>query len=113
MAWKSDGTRLATISKDSKVRVYDPRSQVSPIQVSNNNVMYFFRLFFQSIGLKDLLLCQAILYLNCNLPPRCPYLPPVEFSQIPSSDLVFFPCISSKPAANFTLPVPLWTGNIL
>lgn len=32
MAWKSDGTRLATISKDSKVRVYDPRSQVSPIQ---------------------------------------------------------------------------------
>ena len=75
--------------------------------------MYFFRLFFQSIGLKDLLLCQAILYLNCNLPPRCPYLPPVEFSQIPSSDLVFFPCISSKPAANFTLPVLLWTGNIL
>ena len=52
MAWKSDGTRLATVSKDSKVRVYDPRSQVSPMQVSNYNMMNFFLLFFQSIGLK-------------------------------------------------------------
>ena len=90
MAWKSDGTRLATISKDSKVRVYDPRSQVSPIQVSNNNVMYFFLLFFQNIGLKDLLLCQAIVYLKGNLRPQCPSLPLVEFLQIPASDLVFF-----------------------
>ena len=57
MAWKSDGTRLATVSKDSKVRVYDPRSQVSPMQVSNYNMMNFFLLFFQSIGLKYLLLC--------------------------------------------------------
>jgi len=31
--WKADGTKLATVSRDNKVRIFDPRSQVSPLEV--------------------------------------------------------------------------------
>ncbi|XP_020609841.1 coronin-7-like [Orbicella faveolata] len=30
--WKADGTKLATVSRDNKVRIFDPRSQVSPLE---------------------------------------------------------------------------------
>ncbi|KAL9973088.1 hypothetical protein ACROYT_G019500 [Oculina patagonica] len=32
LCWKTDGTKLATVSRDNKVRIFDPRSQVSPIK---------------------------------------------------------------------------------
>ncbi|KAJ7357667.1 Coronin-7 [Desmophyllum pertusum] len=32
LSWKTDGTKLATVSRDNKVRIFDPRSQVSPLQ---------------------------------------------------------------------------------
>lgn len=32
LSWKPDGTRLATVSRDNKIRIFDPRSQVSPLQ---------------------------------------------------------------------------------
>ncbi|XP_074621834.1 coronin-7-like [Acropora palmata] len=32
LSWKSDGTQLASLSRDHKVRLYDPRLKVSPLQ---------------------------------------------------------------------------------
>lgn len=32
MAWSSDGIYLATFSKDSQIRVYEPRASTSPIR---------------------------------------------------------------------------------
>jgi len=32
LSWKSDGTQLATVTRDNKVKIFDPRSQVSPVQ---------------------------------------------------------------------------------
>ena len=34
-------------------------------------------------------MCQAILYLNGNLPAQCPSLPPVEFPLIPAGGRLF------------------------
>ena len=44
LGWKSDGTQLATVSRDSKIRIFDPRSQVSSIQVLNKICDLFFLL---------------------------------------------------------------------
>ena len=33
MSWKSDGTQLASVSRDGKVRLFDPRAKESPLQV--------------------------------------------------------------------------------
>lgn len=33
MAWSPDGKLLATVCKDGKVRIYDPRKSTSPVQV--------------------------------------------------------------------------------
>ena len=35
LSWKFDGTQLATVSRDNKVRIFEPRSKVSPMQVKN------------------------------------------------------------------------------
>ncbi|XP_068701404.1 coronin-7-like isoform X1 [Montipora foliosa] len=32
MSWKSDGTQLASVSRDGKVRLFDPRAKESPLQ---------------------------------------------------------------------------------
>lgn len=34
MAWSPDGKLLATVCKDGKVRIYDPRKSNEPVQVS-------------------------------------------------------------------------------
>ena len=34
MNWHPDGQLFATISKDTKIRIYDPRKSSEPIQVS-------------------------------------------------------------------------------
>lgn len=33
MAWSPDGKFLATVCKDGKVRIYDPRKSTTPVQV--------------------------------------------------------------------------------
>lgn len=33
MAWSPDGKLLATVCKDGKVRIYDPRKSTTPVQV--------------------------------------------------------------------------------
>lgn len=33
MAWSPDGKFLATVCKDGKVRIYDPRKATTPVQV--------------------------------------------------------------------------------
>lgn len=33
MAWSPDGKLLATVCKDGKVRIYDPRKSAAPVQV--------------------------------------------------------------------------------
>ena len=33
LSWHPDGQLLATISKDTKIRIYDPRKSPDPIQV--------------------------------------------------------------------------------
>lgn len=33
MAWSPDGKLLATVCKDGKVRIYDPRKSTEPVQV--------------------------------------------------------------------------------
>lgn len=35
MAWSPDGKLLATVCKDGKVRVYDPRKSTTPVQVQD------------------------------------------------------------------------------
>lgn len=32
LSWKPDGTKLATVSRDNKIRIFDPRSQLFPLQ---------------------------------------------------------------------------------
>lgn len=33
MAWSPDGKLLATVCKDGKIRIYDPRKSTAPVQV--------------------------------------------------------------------------------
>lgn len=35
MAWSPDGKLLATVCKDGKVRIYDPRKSTTPVQVQD------------------------------------------------------------------------------
>lgn len=35
MAWSPDGKLLATVCKDGKVRIYDPRKSATPVQVQD------------------------------------------------------------------------------
>lgn len=38
MAWSPDGKLLATVCKDGKVRIYDPRKSTTPVQVPYNTL---------------------------------------------------------------------------
>ena len=76
MAWKSDGTQLATVSKDSKVRVHDPRSQVSPIQV----LKLEFDVFFSSFLSKHW--AERLAFVSSNSLFEQQFIPSMSFSAL-------------------------------
>ena len=73
----------------------------------------FFFFSFKALGWKTCFCVKQFFIWMAIYPLNVLLCPPVEFSQIPASDQVFFPSISSDNAANFPLPVLFCKGNIL